>query len=130
LYANIISYYIKGDITIREKMRIVINDSTIVIPPLVYYEIKRGFNLIHAPAKEKIFKQMCENYSIGRLNRKCYDYAAKLYSDLRAFNPNDVDLLIAAFCIINNYVLVTNNDKHFNRIENLMVENWKNETGC
>jgi predicted nucleic acid-binding protein len=35
-------------------------------------------------------------------------------------------ILIAAYCIQNNYILVSNNVKHFNNIGNLRVENWVN----
>jgi len=36
----------------------------------------------------------------------------------------DFDLLIASICIANDLVLVTNNIKHFQNIENLKLENW------
>jgi len=37
---------------------------------------------------------------------------------------NFADILIAAFCIINGYTLVTNNEKHFRDIEELDYTNW------
>lgn len=37
---------------------------------------------------------------------------------------DDMDLLIAATAISHNLVLVTNNEKHFSRIEELEIENW------
>jgi predicted nucleic acid-binding protein len=37
---------------------------------------------------------------------------------------DDGDLLIAAYCIQNNYILVSNNQKHFEKIENIQVVNW------
>ena len=37
---------------------------------------------------------------------------------------DDADILIAAYCIQNNYILVTNNTKHFENIANLELENW------
>jgi len=36
----------------------------------------------------------------------------------------DFDIVIASIAIANNCVLVTNNVKHFKRIEELSVENW------
>jgi predicted nucleic acid-binding protein len=39
-------------------------------------------------------------------------------------NPDDFDLLIAAAAQARGLVLVTDNLKHFQRIENLAVENW------
>jgi len=125
LDTNIISYFLKGDKKIRDKFReITLNKDSIIINPLAYYEIKRGFYLNTAPTKEKVFDQMCVNYPVGHINEKCLDCAGKLYADLRAFNPNDADMLIAAFCMINGYVLVTNNVKHFDKINGLIYENW------
>jgi tRNA(fMet)-specific endonuclease VapC len=37
---------------------------------------------------------------------------------------DDMDLLIAATAITHNLILVTNNEKHFSRIEELEIENW------
>ncbi|MCP4148878.1 MAG: type II toxin-antitoxin system VapC family toxin [bacterium] len=35
-----------------------------------------------------------------------------------------MDLMIASICLANNVTLVTNNLKHFSRIEELPIENW------
>ncbi|MFH1561971.1 MAG: type II toxin-antitoxin system VapC family toxin [Nitrospirota bacterium] len=37
---------------------------------------------------------------------------------------DDSDMLIASITIANKGILVTNNIKHFNRIEGLTIENW------
>jgi len=37
---------------------------------------------------------------------------------------DDADLFIAGCAMKNNYVLVTNNEKHFSRIKGLRIENW------
>jgi len=39
---------------------------------------------------------------------------------------DDADLFIAACALVNDIVLVTNNEKHFRRIEGLRLENWAN----
>lgn len=36
----------------------------------------------------------------------------------------DFDILIASIAISNNCVLVTNNVRHFDRIELIQIENW------
>jgi tRNA(fMet)-specific endonuclease VapC len=36
----------------------------------------------------------------------------------------DADIMIASIAIANNLTLVTNNEKHFNRISQLKIENW------
>ncbi|NOQ22828.1 MAG: PIN domain-containing protein [Candidatus Aegiribacteria sp.] len=37
---------------------------------------------------------------------------------------DDMDLMIASTAITHNLILVTNNEKHFQRIEALEIENW------
>lgn len=37
---------------------------------------------------------------------------------------SDSDIFIAATAFSNNLILVTNNEAHFGRIENLIIENW------
>ena len=39
---------------------------------------------------------------------------------------SDFDLIIAATALSFNYILVTNNEKHFSRIPSLQIENWTN----
>lgn len=53
--------------------------------------------------------------------------SAELYSTLRQSGKivDDIDLLIAGIAIDNDLTLVTNNEKHFNRIPGLKTDNWK-----
>jgi tRNA(fMet)-specific endonuclease VapC len=37
---------------------------------------------------------------------------------------DDIDLQIASICLANDLTLVTNNTKHFERIEDLKLEDW------
>jgi len=41
----------------------------------------------------------------------------------------DMDLMIAGICLANGFILVTNNIKHFQRIEGLRLENWSQNAG-
>jgi tRNA(fMet)-specific endonuclease VapC len=40
---------------------------------------------------------------------------------------DDFDLLIGCSALKNGLILVTNNENHFDRIENIRMENWKKE---
>ena len=125
LDTNIISFFLKGNDIIRDKFKDTLtNGNTLVIPPIVYYEIKRGFYLNPAPAKEKTFNTMCEKYTVGVMNNRCFDAGAKIFADVKARNPKDADILIAAFCIVNDYTLVTNNTKDFDDISGLNIVDW------
>ncbi len=37
---------------------------------------------------------------------------------------DDFDLVIAACALTHGLILITNNEKHFRRIEGLQIENW------
>ena len=37
---------------------------------------------------------------------------------------DDLDILIGATAIANNMILVTDNEKHLNRLANIKIENW------
>ena len=48
----------------------------------------------------------------------------KMALDRKGERIEDFDLLIAATALSLNYTLVTNNTKHYKRIEGLQLENW------
>jgi tRNA(fMet)-specific endonuclease VapC len=58
------------------------------------------------------------------------DEAAQYYGSIRAFLEKQgapigsLDLLITAHALSLEYILVTNNEKEFNRIPNLKIDNW------
>jgi tRNA(fMet)-specific endonuclease VapC len=54
------------------------------------------------------------------------DIYAKEKARLRkiGYMIDDFDLLIGCSSVKNNLTLVTNNEKHFDRIENIKIENW------
>jgi len=37
---------------------------------------------------------------------------------------DDFDLLIGSTAIVNDMILVTNNEKHFERLNHIKIENW------
>jgi len=100
--------------------------STIIIPPAVYYEMWRGFKHKAAPRKEQAFVQMCKMYSIGEMGLSAWECVAEIYGASRKTGKpvEDTDILIAAFCIVNGYTLVTHNTKHFGNIDGLQIVDW------
>lgn len=62
-----------------------------------------------------------------------YDFdfnASQVYGSIRSnlekkgITIGSLDMLIAAHVLSLNCTLVTNNEKEFNRVENLIIENW------
>jgi len=76
--------------------------------------------------KMAIFQDMYSLQGIGIIDKEILDIASETKVKLQ--NEGIVigdDVLIAAYCIKHNLVLVTNNTKHFKDIENLRTVNWK-----
>ena len=127
LDTDTLSYFIQESKQVISKFRSVITSGdSFVISPVTYYEIMRGFKHKSSPKKEKSFEYMCDLYPVGEMSFTAWKKAAEIYGFTRqAGNPiDDTDILIAAFCIVNGYTLVTNNVKHFQNIDGLSYENW------
>lgn len=73
----------------------------------IVYRVKELFPIID------IDKAVIETFSELKANQQ------------KAGSPlDDFDLLIASTALTMNSILVTNNEKHFNRIKGLKIENW------
>ena len=128
LDSNIISYLLKDDAAVYSRLNKAIDDGgRCIIPPIAYYEVKRGLLAVNATAKTIGFDQLCRDFGVGNMNTYTWDEAARHY----ALHPGkgqlveDADFFIAAFCIVNDYTLVTNNIRHFEHIDGLKLVNWK-----
>ena len=130
LDTNAVSDFLGKKYNVESNMKNALKDNKncIAICPIVHYEILRGFKLL--PSKNK-FAEFMKMYNSDILKKLPFDYAAaeaaaKIYYDLhRGQQIEDNDIYIAAVAIVNNCTLITANEKHFGRIENLKVENWR-----
>jgi tRNA(fMet)-specific endonuclease VapC len=128
LDTNIISYLLKRDTQVFSKLYNALDSGNeCIISPIVYYEVKRGLLAVNAASQLLLFQSWCFEFSIGQMNDLVWDKAVDLYvAQRRQGRPTeDADLFIAAFCIVNDYTLVTNNTKHFETITSLKHVNWK-----
>ncbi|MCL1820984.1 MAG: PIN domain-containing protein [Oscillospiraceae bacterium] len=126
--SNIISYFLKQDSKIKSKLKTESQkENLFIIPPIVYYEVKRWLLEKQALSKMREFEKLCKMIPIGEMNRNIWDKASSLYVYARKMGKpaDDADLLIAAFCVVNDYTLVTNNVRHFEFIKDLKYTNWK-----
>ena len=127
LDTNIISYILRRDkYIVRRVSKARWDGHKIVIPLMVYYEIKRGLTALDSHKRLAAFVDLCSEFEVINLNTRDMNTAAEIYAEnRRAGRPiEDNDLIIAATCVTNGYTLVTNNIKHFQGIENLQLENW------
>jgi predicted nucleic acid-binding protein len=128
LDSNIVSFYLKGNHTVIENIEKAIGeDHSIVITPIAYYEIKRGLLLTDAVKQMRKFEDFCRLFPVGELGDYLLEDAISIYVRERKEKRNieDADIFIAAFCLYNNYILVTDNIKHFNNIKGLHIVNWR-----
>lgn len=66
-------------------------------------------------------------YQIEQLSEGVMEVFASIKAKLfeSGSRIEDMDLMIAATALYNDLTLVTNNTKHFEKIPNLKLENWK-----
>lgn len=127
LDTNICVYWLKGDESIEKRSCAIgleaISVSFLTISELYYGAYKSRKINENISAIEKLEgklgiidsnKEICKNF--GRLK-------AELEKEGKIID--DADLFIAACALTNNLILITNNEKHFERIGSLKLENWK-----
>ena len=124
---NILSYYLKGNEVIKDRLnKELLEGNQFIINPITYYEISRGLLAIDTQEKLQKFKDLCQIFGVLELSNRVLDIAAQNYAILKKRGEliEDADLFIAATCIVNDLLLITNNNKHFSRIHGLKTENW------
>jgi predicted nucleic acid-binding protein len=131
LDSNIVSYFLKKDSVVREKfLTATTQNNRFVMPAIVYFEVKRWLLERGAKNKEADFSEFCQSVPLGEFDKRVWHLAASIYVQARKKGKpidDDADLLIAAFCIVNGYTLVTNNTRHFENIDGLDCVNWKEQ---
>ena len=91
-----------------------------------YYEILNGLLYKDARKQLKKFNGFVEINTVLPLTMRAATLAAEIYADLRRKRETigHTDSLIAGIALANDLQLVTNNMKHFQRIEGLKLSNW------
>jgi len=64
--------------------------------------------------------------NVAELDFASWKYSEQVYAGLyrKRLTIGELDILIAAFCIVNGYTLVTDNTRHFENIDVLKIVNW------
>ena len=126
LDADIISRFINGNEHVSDSIRsILAQGGSFMIPPSVYFEIRRAFIRKPSPDKERTFDCICALFPIGETNLAVWECAARIYADSRTSNKSVSDILTAAFCIFSGCRLVTGGAKRFDGIDGLLLADWK-----
>lgn len=124
LDTDTISYYLRGSERVKEhfiKYQYELASTSVNYAELMY-GLKKRDNKKYLPKVEMIFN----NIKIYTFDKK----AASVFSTLKSSMQNkgvvvaDMDLMIASISLANGEKLISNNLKHFSKIENLDLESW------
>ena len=130
LDTNICIYFLKGTHPLVKIRLMEHGPQDIKIPAIVKAELLYGaVKSTKREENQKRVTRFLEPFEIVPFD----DSATAFYADIRSqteargtpVGPND--LIIAATVLSQNGILVTNNTKEFQRIQELMVENWTEE---
>lgn len=129
LDTNIVIYCLKGHEVVNKNLRSHLDDPiniSVVTLMELYYGAYKSQKVESNLAKIKTLENSIEVIPLGKEAVEIFGiYKAKLE---RSGTPlDDFDLILAACAMTSNLVLVTNNTKHFKRIEGLKVTDWTSE---
>jgi tRNA(fMet)-specific endonuclease VapC len=93
---------------------------------ITYYEIVSGLKHRDANKKMTLFLEFASKNTVLPLSKESVTISGDIYAKLRKEgNPlDDIDLLIAGTAIANKLVLVTRNQTHFERVNDLEIKDW------
>ena len=127
LDTNIISYMLNGDTEVRARYRQESDKGRVfAIPPVVYYEIYHWLMARNLKRKTEEFNALFRKMEQKDFGWPVWRKAAEIQAALinQGNRIGDADVLIAAYCLLNGYGIVTNNTSEFKRIDGLSIENW------
>ncbi|GET43971.1 type II toxin-antitoxin system VapC family toxin [Microseira wollei] len=122
---DILSMFFRGNRTVVSRFEAYFNEhAQINISIVTYYEILSGLKHRDAQKQLTLFLEFAAQNIILPLTEESVTLSADIYATLRRDGTpvDDIDLLIAGVAIANDLVLVTHNQRHFNRIEGLEWE--------
>jgi predicted nucleic acid-binding protein len=126
LDTDTVIYSLKGEPTVEKNLREHFHDplkmSVITLMEL-YYGAHKSQKIASNLAKIKTLEISFQVIPIGEESAEIFGMTRAQLE--KAGSPlDDFDLIIASCALSNNLVLVTNNVRHFQRIEGLKLTNW------
>ena len=126
LDTDIIIYNMKGHANVQKHLRHHLNDSiniSVITLMELYYGARKSQKPFANLAKIKILEQSIDIIPIGLESTEIFGLL-KAQLEIAGNRLDDFDLIIACCAIAHNLTLVTNNTKHFQRIDGLKLANW------
>jgi tRNA(fMet)-specific endonuclease VapC len=131
LDTNILTAFLKGHALVVSKMEQYLDEvGQPSISIITYYELLRGLKELGNVRRLRDFEDLVEHLQLRLLTPRVMGIAADLYVKLRRRGEplEDADILIGATALAHDLVLVTDNERHFQRIKGLELENWLRES--
>jgi tRNA(fMet)-specific endonuclease VapC len=125
---DILSFYFKGDSKVVDKFNNYLKEFDVInVSIITYYEILGGLKFKKAERQIKEFEEFVSNNTIIHISEQSAKLSGDVYADLRqkGITIGTSDILIAGIAIENELTLVTNNERHYESIKGLKIENWK-----
>ncbi|MFM9840396.1 MAG: type II toxin-antitoxin system VapC family toxin [Cyclobacteriaceae bacterium] len=125
---DILSFYFKGDEKVIARFGEYLKEfEQINISIITYYEIIAGLKYKKAERQIRDLEVFVNNNTIINLSEESTELSGDTYADLRQRGKTigTSDLLIAGTALEKGLTLVTNNEKHYEPIQGLKIENWK-----
>jgi tRNA(fMet)-specific endonuclease VapC len=122
-----LSYFFRNNPNVVEKLDKYLQEFGFVnISVVTYYEVLNGLYFKDAKGQLAKFEQFVELNQVLPLTDEIAKKAAEIYANLRkkGMTVGHNDMMIACTAIINNMTLVTNNTKHYEKIDDLEMDNW------
>jgi len=129
LDSNICIFYIRGKFALNKKLKN-IGLHNCYISEITLAELKYGAECSNKVEENRaLINEFAEEINILPIF-DCLDIYAEEKAKLRKSGNliDDFDLLIASTAILNQLILVTDNVKHFDRIDAITLENWIERT--
>jgi predicted nucleic acid-binding protein len=126
LDTDIIIYSLKANEIVKQNLQYHLNDpikiSAVTLMEL-YYGAYKSQKIESNLAKIKTIESSLD---IVPISQELVEIFGLLKSNLEKTGKplDDFDLILASTALSYNLILVTNNEKHFQRIDGLKIENW------
>jgi len=126
LDTDMVIYSLKGNEAVKQNLRTHINDpikiTTVTLMEL-YYGAYKSQKVTANLARLKMIER---NMGIISPDEKSAEIFGMIKADLekKGIPLDDFDIIIASCALVHNLTLVTNNIKHYKRIDGLRLANW------
>ena len=125
LDTDIVVFFLRNNRKVYDHIK-VLSPQQVFVSDVTVAELEYGN---HCSGRYEENKALLDNF-LMQVNVVPFADAIPLYAKERyrlrrsGLSIMDFDLVIACTSIVNNMVMVTNNAKHFKRVEGITIENW------